>query len=110
MVFAVFTPRRDRRRRPPPAPRAELAGSAGALGAAGAGGRRARRPALHGDALLVRVRLAPRRLVQDGLGQLREGAVDVDVRLRRRLHEADAVLPRYLYTTDERYLMPPFLF
>lgn len=66
------------------------------LGAAGAGGRRARGPALHGDARVVGVRLAPRRLVQDGLRQLGEGAVDVDVGLGRRLHEADAVLVRYL--------------
>lgn len=74
----------------------EQVAGAGRLGAAGAGGRRARRPALHGDARVVRVRLAPRRLVQDGLGQLGERAVDVDVGLRRRLHEPDAVLARYL--------------
>lgn len=65
-------------------------------GAAGACGRRARRPALHGDARVVGVGLAPRRLVQDGLGQLVERAVDVDVGLRRRLQEPDAVLARYL--------------
>lgn len=70
--------------------------SSGRLGAAGARGRRARGAALHGDARVVGVGLAPRRLVQDRLRQLREGAVDVDVRLGRRLHEPDAVLARYL--------------
>lgn len=63
--------------------------------AAGARGRRAGGP-VDGDARVVGVRLAARRLVQDGLRQLREGALDVDVRLRGRLHEADAVLARYL--------------
>lgn len=50
---------------------------------------------------MVGVGLAARRLVQDGLGQLVEGAVDVDVGLRRRLHEPDAVFARYLRTASE---------
>lgn len=66
------------------------------LRAAGASGRRARWPTLDGDARVVGVRFAPRRLVQDGFCQLRKCAVDVDIRLRRRLHEADAMLARYL--------------
>lgn len=82
-------------------------GGGGLRGAAGAGGRRARRAALHGDARVVGVGLAARRLVQDGLGQLVEGAVDVDVGLGRRLHEPDAVLARYLRTATEHRLSIP---
>lgn len=67
------------------------------LGAAGARGRRARGPALHGDARVVGVRVAPRRLVEDRLRQLGERALDIDVRLRWRLHEPYAVLARYLF-------------
>lgn len=70
------------------------------LRAAGAGGRRAAGATLDRDARVVCVSVSSRRLVEDGLGQLREGAVDVDVGLRRCLHEADAVLARYLFTSE----------
>lgn len=43
------------------------------------------------DAFGILGRLAAGRLVQDSFGQFAEGALDVDVGLGRRFHEADVV-------------------
>lgn len=56
------------------------------------GGRFVANAAVHHDPVRVVRRLLAGRLVQDRLRQLAERLLDVDVRLRGRLHEADVVL------------------
>lgn len=56
------------------------------------GGRFVADAAVHDDPVRVVRGLLAGRLVQDGLRQLPERLLDVDVRLGRRLHEADVVL------------------